>query len=200
MKRLFEIFISLFATFILLPVFLIIAIMIKIDSHGPVFFCQRRIGKNDKEFLMYKFRTMAVGTPEVATDKLLNSNFYITKIGYYLRKYSLDELPQILNILLGQMSIVGPRPALYNQYELRSMRNELGINSINPGLTGWAQINGRDDISEDKKVELDLFYLKNQSMVFDLKIILLTVFSLSDGTGITKEVKSNNYPTKRKYL
>lgn len=126
---------------------------------------------------------MVVGTPEVATDKLVNGQQYITRIGYNLRKYSLDELPQLLNILLGDMSIVGPRPALFNQHELRKMRNDLGISQINPGLTGWAQVNGRDEISLDKKVALDHYYYMNQSFWLDLKIIYRTFFNVWSGDG-----------------
>lgn len=166
-----------------MPLLLLIVFLVKLDSSGPVFFRQRRVGVNDKEFLMYKFRTMVVGTPEVATDKLVNGQQYITRIGYNLRKYSLDELPQLLNILLGDMSIVGPRPALFNQHELRKMRNDLGISQINPGLTGWAQVNGRDEISLDKKVALDHYYYMNQSFWLDLKIIYRTFFNVWSGDG-----------------
>lgn len=183
-KRIFDFSCSFVAIFLLSPLLLITAILIRIDSRGPILFVQRRIGIDDREFLMYKFRTMVVGTPEVATDKLENSGSYITKIGYYLRKYSIDELPQLINILYGDMSVVGPRPALYNQYDLRDQRNKFNISSIRPGLTGWAQINGRDDISLDDKVKLDFYYLKNCSFLFDLRIIYRTVVGISDGSGV----------------
>jgi O-antigen biosynthesis protein WbqP len=184
LKRIFDVSCSLLALLVMSPILLITALFILVDSRGPILFAQRRIGIHDKEFLMYKFRTMVVGTPEVATDKLTNSKSYITKIGYYLRKYSIDELPQLINILLGDMSIVGPRPALYNQYDLRKMRNKIDISSIRPGLTGWAQINGRDEISLEDKVKFDFYYLQNRSFLLDIKIIYRTVFSVSAGNGV----------------
>ena len=189
LKRCFDIMTSLLALLILFPLLLAIALWIKLDSAGPIFFLQRRIGWHDKEFTMYKFRTMAVGTPNVATDQLTNSQAYITRAGYYLRKYSIDELPQLLNILSGDMSIIGPRPALYNQYDLREKRNQLGINAIRPGLSGWAQINGRDDISLEDKVALDYYYLQHQSFLLDCRIILGTFFSVAGGTGETQDEK-----------
>jgi O-antigen biosynthesis protein WbqP len=193
MKRLFDIFSSAVAILLLTPLLVIIAVLVKYSSPGPVIFSQRRVGVNDREFKMYKFRTMVVGTPEVATDKLTNSGSYITPIGYYLRKYSLDELPQLINILLGDMSVVGPRPALYNQYDLRQMRNETGISKIRPGLTGWAQINGRDEIPLEKKVAFDEYYFKNHSLIKDLDIIRRTIFSVYSGNGESaKKAKSNN--------
>lgn len=190
LKRCFDIVGSCMAVLVSSPLLLTVAILIKLDSRGSVFFVQRRVGVNDQEFMMYKFRTMAVGTPNVATDKLANSEAYITKVGYYLRKYSIDELPQLFNILFGDMSIIGPRPALYNQYDLREMRNKLGIDKIRPGLSGWAQINGRDDISLDEKVALDYYYLQNQSLFLDCRIIGGTVFSITSGTGETVQEKA----------
>lgn len=184
MKRLFDIIIAAISLVLLSPVLLIIMVLIKFDSKGPVIFGQRRVGVNDQEFTMYKFRTMVVGTPEVATDKLINGEKYITKIGYYLRKYSLDELPQLVNILAGEMSFVGPRPALYNQYDLRQMRNMLAVSSLRPGLTGWAQINGRDEISLQQKVAQDSFYLQNRSLMMDLRIMYRTIFSVYSGNGV----------------
>ncbi len=183
MKRLFDIFGAIVALILLSPLLAIIAILVKISSDGPVLFCQRRIGVGDREFIMYKFRTMAVGTPDAATDKLVDSSRYITKIGYNLRKYSFDELPQFLNIIKGDMSVVGPRPALYNQYELRQKRKELGITEIRPGLTGWAQVNGRDEIPLQTKVELDYYYYKNLSWGLDVKIIFRTVSCMLIGNG-----------------
>lgn len=183
-KRCFDIIMSGAALFFLGPILLTTALIIKVNSAGPIIFVQRRVGRFDKEFVMYKFRTMHVGTPEVATDKLKDSKSYITSVGYYLRKYSIDELPQLINILLGDMSIVGPRPALYNQYDLRAMRNEAGVSAIRPGLTGWAQVNGRDEIPLEQKVELDAYYLKQRSFFFDLQIIYRTIFSVYSGDGI----------------
>lgn len=192
LKVLFDKLSSLSAILVLSPLLLVISILIKLDSFGPVLFVQRRVGINDKEFLMYKFRTMVIGTPNVATDKLTDSQSYVTKVGYYLRKYSIDELPQLFNIFLGHMSVVGPRPALYNQHDLRKMRNELGISKIKPGLTGWAQVNGRDEVSLAEKVSMDLFYLKHSSFLLDLKIIYMTVFSVSAGNGIAVDKETMN--------
>jgi O-antigen biosynthesis protein WbqP len=159
---------------LLIPILLIIAILIKIDSKGPILFKQRRIGKNKKEFLILKFRTMKVNTPNVPTDKLTDSNDYITALGKYLRKTSLDELPQLVNIIKGEMSFVGPRPALYNQYGLIELRDKNGVNAHTPGLTGYAQINGRDMITDEEKVNYDKYYAENKSIRLDFKIILNT--------------------------
>jgi O-antigen biosynthesis protein WbqP len=182
---------SFIALVILSPVLLVTAFFISIESKGPVLFKQRRIGINNTEFIIYKFRSMRISTPEVATDKLADSQSYITRVGFYIRKYSIDELPQLINIFLGDMSIVGPRPALYNQYDLRELRNQLGISKIKPGLTGWAQINGRNEIPLQQKIELDLYYLKNQSFWLDLYIIYRTVFSIYAGDGVTKKSKQH---------
>jgi len=182
-KRLFDTVVSFFSLLLFFIPMLIIYLLIISESNGASFFIQKRVGKGNIEFNMYKFRSMVVGTPNVATDKLLDSNNYVTRIGKIIRKYSLDELPQLWNIFKGDMSIVGPRPALYNQYDLRDTRNKLGISILKPGLTGWAQINGRDDISLDKKIELDYYYLRNQSLWFDFKIIVLTFLTVFSGTG-----------------
>lgn len=194
-KRTLDIIVSLIAITILMPLLVVVAIGIRLDSYGPILFVQRRIGVGDKEFLMYKFRTMKIGTPEVATDKLQESQSYITKLGYYLRKYSVDELPQLFNVLLGDMSLVGPRPALYNQYDLRQMRKGEGIDTIRPGVTGWAQVNGRDEISLQEKVHLDLVYLLQQSVLLDIKILVMTVFSISSGDGVSN--KSSTQSTRQ---
>lgn len=189
-KRIFDVSSSLTVLVLLSPLLFIVAIWVKLDSQGSIFFIQRRSGLGDKEFSMYKFRTMSVGTPEVATDKLTNSQEYITKVGYYLRKYSIDELPQLINILLGDMSVVGPRPALYNQYDLRDMRRTLQIDTVRPGLTGWAQVHGRDDISLDEKVCLDHYYVQHQNFWLDVKIIYCTIFSITQGTGVAGNSKN----------
>jgi O-antigen biosynthesis protein WbqP len=178
LKRGIDILAAGAALLILSPVLIVLMILVYLDSGGPIFFVQRRVGADDREFDMYKFRTMVVGTPNVATDKLTNSEMYVTSVGQYLRKYSLDELPQLWNILSGDMSIVGPRPALYNQYALREMRKQHNISSMRPGLTGWAQINGRDNIGLEEKVKLDLYYFKNLSTRFDLYIIVRTAMSV----------------------
>lgn len=174
MKRILDLFFSLLFLLIFSPILIIISIIIKLDSKGPVFFKQRRIGKDKEEFLIYKFRTMYVNTPQLATDKFTNAADYITKIGSFLRKTSLDELPQILNIIKGEMSFVGPRPALYNQYELIEMRDKNGVNKCVPGLTGYAQVNGRDNITDQEKVTLDEYYVQNKSLALDFKIIINT--------------------------
>lgn len=194
LSRGFDIVMSLGALCFLSPLFFVVMVLIRLDSAGPIFFCQRRIGINDQEFTMYKFRTMQVGTPNVATEKLTDSQSYITAVGHYLRKYSIDELPQLINIIKGDMTIVGPRPALYNQYDLREKRNRLRVDSIRPGLTGWAQINGRDDISLEEKVNLDVYYLDNKSFLFDLRIIAGTIGSVVNGTG-EKDLKHGENKT-----
>lgn len=186
MKRVLDFILALILIIIFSPVIIIVSIIIKIDSEGPVFFKQRRIGVNKKEFLIYKFRTMKVNTPNLATDKLKNAEDYITVVGSFLRRTSLDELPQLFNILNGEMSFVGPRPALYNQYSLIEMRDIRGVNSCVPGLTGYAQVNGRDMISDDAKVELDEYYLKNKSIIFDIKILLKTFLNVVMSKDITQ--------------
>lgn len=174
MKRLFDIFFSLLLIIILLPVFIIISLLIKIESKGPIIHLSKRVGQKTKIFNMPKFRTMKLDCPNVATHLLTNPDQWLTQIGKLLRKSSLDEIPQLISILIGQMTFVGPRPALYNQDDLITKREKLGINHLKPGLTGWAQINGRDEISIDQKVQLDLYYLKNYSLHLDLKILFLT--------------------------
>jgi O-antigen biosynthesis protein WbqP len=183
MKRLQDVIGAFFFLLILCPFLLLIAIGINIDSKGPVIYKQRRITRDDREFIMYKFRTMAVGTPELATEDMGDGRLYVTRLGYYLRKFSLDEVPQLVNILMGQMSFVGPRPAIHLEYELRRLRNAAGMQQVKPGLTGWAQINGRDDIPLIKKFELDYYYLKHQSLWFDLKIMFNTVRYVIMGSG-----------------
>lgn len=176
-KRKLDIVVSGLFLIVLIPLFISIAIFIKIESPGPVFFTQKRVGKNNKLFLIYKFRTMKVGTPDLATH-LINPKQHVTKVGSILRKTSLDELPQLYNILQGDLSLVGPRPALYNQYDLIDMRTAKGIDRIQPGLTGLAQINGRDDISNMEKVHFDYVYMQNRSIIFDLHIIIKTFFKI----------------------
>jgi len=189
--------ISLVAFIFLLPVFLIISLLIKLTSKGPVLFKQKRVGKNKKLFTIYKFRTMRIDAPkDTPTHLLEDPDQYITKIGKFLRKTSLDELPQIINILLGQMSIIGPRPALWNQYDLIEERDKYGANKLRPGLTGWAQINGRDELEIPQKAALDGEYVKKQSLLFDIKIFFKTIISIikSDGVveGGTGSLKKNN--------
>ena len=171
LKRVFDFFMSLIAIIILSPVILIVALAVKFTSPGPMLFKQRRIGKDNVEFEIYKFRTMRIDTPNVPTHLLENPDQWITPVGKFLRKTSLDELPQLFNILKGEMSIVGPRPALYNQIDLRDMRTAVGVHKLIPGLTGWAQINGRDEIPLSLKVRLDKEYLDRKSF-----FILCTFF------------------------
>lgn len=174
MKRLLSLIFSSVLLIVLAPLLALIAVLIRIDSPGPIIFVQKRIGKDEKLFNMYKFRTMKVNTPEVATELLGDMDKYTTKIGFFLRKSSLDEIPNIINIFMGEMSFVGPRPALYNQYELIEKRREKGINKLLPGLTGLAQINGRDNLSDDEKVMYDELYLLEKSFFTDLRIIFKT--------------------------
>lgn len=186
-KRAIDILLSLCGLIVLLPLFLIISLLIRIDSPGPVLFQQRRIGKDKKEFLILKFRSMRTDTPkDVATHLLENSESHITRIGNFLRKTSLDELPQLINILKGDMSIVGPRPALYNQYDLIEERDRYDANTAVPGLTGWAQINGRDELPIDVKAYLDGYYVKHLSLWIDLKCFLGTFAVVLGGKGIVE--------------
>lgn len=192
MKRIFDFLMSLIAIVLFSPVILIVALSVKLTSKGPMLFKQRRIGKDNEEFSILKFRTMRIDTPNVPTHLLENPEQWITPIGKFLRKTSLDELPQLFNILSGKMSIVGPRPALYNQYDLKEMRTKEGIHKLVPGLTGWAQINGRDEIPLSLKVKLDKEYLERKSFWFDLKIILLTVISVIKRDGVQEGKAVNN--------
>jgi O-antigen biosynthesis protein WbqP len=184
MKRFLEILVSLILLVILSPLILIISILIKMNSRGPVFFTQMRIGKNNNLFKFYKFRTMRVETPNVATDKLGDAKQYMTSVGRILRKTSLDELPQLINILKGDMTFVGPRPALYNQYALKELRTEAGVHILTPGVTGWAQINGRDHNNDFQKTELDKYYLNNKSVTLDMRILFMTVFKVLKAEGV----------------
>lgn len=164
---------------------LIVSIGVRLTSKGPALYWSDRVGKNNKIFSMPKFRTMLTETPQVATHLLLDSKSYLTPIGSFLRKTSLDELPQLWSILLGHMSFVGPRPALYNQDDLIELRTKSNIHLVVPGLTGWAQVNGRDDLEIVEKVKLDKSYVENQSFFFDLKIIFITFSSVIFKKGIS---------------
>lgn len=184
MKRLLDMLLSMLAIVVFAVPMCIIALLIKYDSKGPIIFKQKRPGKNKEHFNIYKFRTMQTDTPDVSTEELGDPSTYVTKVGKFLRKTSLDELPQLFNILLGHMSIVGPRPALYNQYELIEMREQLGVNNIRPGLTGYAQVKGRDFISDEQKVSYDKYYLDHMSLALDLKIIWWTAISVIKSEGV----------------
>lgn len=184
-KRLSDFLISLIALIILSPIFILIALIIKLESKGPVFFKQKRVTKGKKHFQIYKFRTMYIDAPKNAPTHLLeNPDQFITKSGKFLRKSSLDELPQLINIIKGEMSIIGPRPALWNQYDLIKERDKYGANDILPGLSGWAQINGRDELPIDVKAKLDGEYVEKISFWMDLKCFFGTIVSVAKKDGV----------------
>ena len=185
-KRFIDIVLSFIGTIVLIPVFLIIAIAIYADDPGPVFFKQKRVGKNKKLFWLHKFRSMKVKTPDLPTHLLTNPEQYITRVGRFLRKTSLDELPQVYDILIGKMSIIGPRPALWNQDDLIAERDKYGANDIRPGLTGWAQINGRDELEIDVKAKLDGEYVEKLSFGFDVKCFFGTILSVLKSDGVVE--------------
>ncbi|MGG0259133.1 sugar transferase [Bacillus mycoides] len=185
MKRMIDFVISLIGIIMLSPVFLLLILCIKINSRGPVLFKQCRIGKDKSEFYILKFRTMKIDTPkDTPTHLLENPDQYITKIGHFLRKTSLDELPQIVNILKGEMSIVGPRPALWNQYDLIKERDIYKANDIRPGLTGWAQVNGRDELPINIKAKLDGEYVQKINFIFDIRVCFKTILSVAKSEGV----------------
>ena len=186
-KRFIDIILSALAIVLLIVPMLLVAIAIKIDSKGPVLFKQKRVGKNKKHFNILKFRTMRIDTPHDApTHELSDPKKWITKVGGFLRKTSLDELPQIFNIFAGQMSIIGPRPALWNQYDLIEERDKYGANDVRPGLTGWAQINGRDELEIPVKAKLDGEYIEKQSFFFDIRCFFGTIFSVLRSDGVVE--------------
>ncbi|NVN97623.1 sugar transferase [Candidatus Nomurabacteria bacterium] len=184
MKRLFDISMTIIAIMLLGLPMLLIAFVIKMTSKGSVLYWSDRVGRDNIIFRMPKFRTMRTDTPAIATHLLGNPDRYLTTTGKFLRKSSLDELPQLFSILIGSMSIVGPRPALFNQSDLIKMRTEKGIHKLKPGLTGWAQVNGRDELPIPMKVEFDEYYLKTRSLLLDLKIIALTLYKVVKVEGI----------------
>ena len=185
-KRLIDVILSFIGGIVLLPVFLIIAIAIVIDDPGPVFFKQKRVGKNKKLFWLHKFRSMKVKTPDIPTHLLTNPEQYITRVGKFLRKTSLDELPQVYDILFNKMSIIGPRPALWNQDDLIAERDKYGANDVKPGLTGWAQINGRDELEIPVKAALDGEYVQKLSFGFDCKCFFGTIKSVLKSDGVVE--------------
>lgn len=186
-KRIIDIILSIIGLIILIPVFIIVSIAIKIESKGPVIFKQKRIGKEKKYFTIFKFRTMRSDTPkDMPTHMLKNANGCITKVGNILRKTSLDELPQLVNILKGDMSIIGPRPALWNQDDLVEERDKYHANDIRPGLTGWAQVNGRDELEIPIKAKYDGEYLEKVSLWFDIKIFFKTIINVFKHEGIVE--------------
>lgn len=168
------------------PVLLIIAVCIIIDDGLPVLFRQKRVGKNNTHFWIYKFRTMKNDAPNIATHLVKDSSSLYTSIGPFLRKISFDELPQLINILKGDMIFIGPRPALYNQDDLIALRTQVGVHRLYPGVTGWAQVNGRDELSIPDKVKMDEYYLKNKSLWFNIKILVTTVSKVLKMEGVSK--------------
>jgi O-antigen biosynthesis protein WbqP len=185
MKRFLDLLMAVCAAVVFAIPFLVLAVLVKLTSKGPVLYWSDRVGRNNQVFSMPKLRTMRVDTPVVATHLLTNPGQFLTPIGGLLRKSSLDELPQLWCILRGDMSVVGPRPALFNQHNLIEERTQNGVHVIRPGLTGWAQINGRDELPLVEKVRLDVEYLKRQSLVFDMKVIALTALKVVRRDGIT---------------
>jgi O-antigen biosynthesis protein WbqP len=185
MKRLFDFIMSLLALITLSLPMMIVALLVKYTSKGPVLYWSDRVGRYNKIFKMPKFRTMLVDTPAIPTHLLSNPDSFLTPIGKLLRRMSIDELPQLWSILKGDMSIVGPRPALFNQDDLIALRTEKGVHTLMPGLSGPAQINGRDELPIPLKVEFDEYYLKNRSFLFDLKVIYQTIFKACKGDGVS---------------
>ena len=184
-KRIFDVFFAAALLTLFSFPMLVIATAVKRSSPGPALYWSDRIGKGNVIFRMPKFRTMKIDTPALATHLMSSPDSYLTEIGRMLRKYSLDELPQLISVLEGHMSFVGPRPALFNQDDLIELRTNKGIQHLTPGITGWAQINGRDDLPIPQKVELDDYYLRHRSFAFDLIILLKTIFSVFKGAGVT---------------
>jgi O-antigen biosynthesis protein WbqP len=185
MKRAFDLAFGLGAGVLLLLPFLLLALMVHLTSRGPVLYWSDRVGRNNVIFKMPKFRSMRVGTPAVATHLLADARSHLTPIGSFLRKSSLDELPQLWSILAGDMSFVGPRPALFNQQDLIDMRTEHGVHTLVPGLTGWAQVNGRDELPISEKVKLDVAYLQRRSLWFDVRIMWLTFVKVLRRDGVS---------------
>ncbi len=185
MKRFFDLFISVFALMVLLLPTVLVALIVRLTSAGPIIYWSDRVGRYNKVFKMPKFRTMRVNTPAVATHLMVDAEQYLTPVGSFLRKYSLDELPQLWSIIKGDMSFVGPRPALFNQDDLIKLRTEKDIDKLVPGLTGWAQVNGRDELPIPIKVGLDIEYMERQSYWFDMYILWLTVLKVFHGDGVS---------------
>ena len=185
MKRIVDLSMAGFLLcFLSVPIF-IVGLIVKLTSEGPVLYWSDRVGINNSIFRMPKFRTMRIDTPAIATHLMKNPDIYLTSIGSFLRKFSLDELPQLYSILKGDISFVGPRPALYNQDDLVELRTKKGIHRLMPGITGWAQVNGRDELPIPVKVEFDEYYLKNRSLRLDLKILLMTFIKVLKREGVT---------------
>lgn len=184
-KRLFDLLLALAAALVLAAPVLLVALLVRLTSPGPALYWSDRVGRRNKIFKMPKFRSMRVGTPAVATHLLADPKAHLTPIGSFLRKSSLDELPQLWSILVGDMSFVGPRPALFNQHDLIALRTQHGVDALMPGLTGWAQVNGRDELPIPDKVKLDVEYLRLQSLVFDLRILWMTLVKVLRRDGVS---------------
>ncbi len=184
-KRIFDLLLGLLAAVVLILPIALIAILVRLTSKGPILYWSDRVGKNNQIFRMPKFRSMLVGTPTVATHLLANPNSYLTPIGSFLRKSSLDELPQLWSILKGDMSFVGPRPALFNQQDLIALRTQSGVDNLTPGLTGWAQVNGRDELPIPQKVAFDVYYLNNHSFCLDMRILWMTFLKVVQRDGVS---------------
>ena len=185
MKRIFDISLAALILLLALIPMILLSILIKITSPGPIIHWSKRVGQNNREFLMPKFRTMKVNTPQLATHLMKDPETYLSSIGRFLRKFSLDELPQIISVLNGDMTFVGPRPALFNQDDLVQLRNEIGIEKLKPGITGWAQINGRDEIDINRKIELEAEYLAKKGFLLDIYIIFITFIKVFRKKGVS---------------
>ena len=185
MKRIFDLLLAIVATFIFLIPVVLVAVTVRLTSPGPALYWSDRVGRHNKIFKMPKFRSMRTGTPAVATHLLADAGTYLTPIGSFLRKSSLDELPQLWSILMGDMSFVGPRPALFNQQDLIELRTQQGVHELVPGLTGWAQVNGRDEIPIPDKVKLDAMYLRDQSMTMDIRILWMTLIKVVNRSNVS---------------
>ncbi len=185
MKRLFDLALGVFAAIVLLVPIAVIAVLVRLTSPGPALYWSDRVGRRNKIFKMPKFRSMSVGTPAVATHLLADPKSVLTPIGSFIRKSSLDELPQLWSILIGDMSFVGPRPALFNQHDLIELRTQKNVHNLVPGLTGWAQVNGRDELPIPQKVQLDVVYLQQQSLWFDIRILWLTFVKVLRRDGVS---------------
>ena len=185
MKRCFDLLLAFILSFLLMWLIVLVAIVIRLSSKGPVLYWSSRIGIDNQLFKMPKFRTMRVQTPVIATHLMINPKAFLSPVGAFLRRFSLDELPQLFSILKGEMSFVGPRPALFNQDDLITLRTEKGVDKLVPGVTGWAQVNGRDDLSIPEKVDLDVEYLNRQSFWFDLQVIWITLLKVVQSEGVS---------------
>ena len=185
LKRGFDLAIALTAVLVLAPVIVAVAIAVRIDSPGPAIFWSQRVGRDSRLFAMPKFRTMRIGTPQLPTHLLTNGASHLTGIGGFLRRSSLDELPQLWSVLTGDMSLVGPRPALFNQDDLMTLRRAAGVDALRPGITGWAQVNGRDELELQEKVRWEREYIDRASFMFDLRILLMTLGAVARRQGIS---------------